>query len=121
MNYVSDNAEPSERNVLKLPPSALLVLYVLYKSKVELSRGEIIDKSGSNPRTVGYALRILLDKGLVKRRKSTKKERKARGARCVFYRLTNIYFIQHKCSIPEGETLGIKYCEKCVEDYARRE
>jgi NAD+ kinase len=60
----------------KLPPSCKLILKVL-EYEGPLSTKELIYKSGLPPRTVNYALKILLGKDLIVREKSSKDARQS--------------------------------------------
>ena len=53
-----------ERAIMKLPPSAKFILYLL-KLKGSLNRKRIIQETMMPDRTVGFALKMLLDKGLI--------------------------------------------------------
>lgn len=55
-----------KREVMKLPPSAKFILYLL-KVKGPLNRKRIIKETMMPDRTVGFALKKLLDKNLIQK------------------------------------------------------
>lgn len=63
------------RDLYNLPPSAKFVLYIL-SSKGAISRKELIDQTLLSSRTIGHALRVLLEEGYIKKEKLKKKHRR---------------------------------------------
>jgi len=72
--------------ILDLPPSAKFVLYILYR-KGKLNRKDIRKESLLPKRTVGFALRTLLDKDLVKKSSPRKMGRKRIDYRKIYYEI----------------------------------
>lgn len=55
-----------KREIMKLPPSAKFILYLL-RSKGAMNRKRIIQKTLMPDRTVGFALKLLLEKNLIRK------------------------------------------------------
>ncbi|MDD1776537.1 MAG: hypothetical protein LUQ65_00075, partial [Candidatus Helarchaeota archaeon] len=61
---VFDSNFDNDRELLKLPPSAKFILYLL-KQKGPMNRKRIIFETNMPDRTVGFAIRMLLKKGFI--------------------------------------------------------
>lgn len=59
-----------EREIMRLPPSAKFILYLL-KLKGPMNRKRIIKETLMPDRTVGFALKLLLDKNLISKEDPT--------------------------------------------------
>ncbi|MHA1309491.1 MAG: MarR family transcriptional regulator [Candidatus Helarchaeota archaeon] len=78
------------RNLYSLPPSAKFVLYIL-NLKGTISRKELINQTLLSSRTIGHALKILLENGLIRKERLVKKSRRDKiDKRIVKYCLNNI-------------------------------
>lgn len=55
-----------QREILKLPPSAKFILYLL-KLKGSMNRKRIIQETLMPDRTVGFALKMLLEKNIIQK------------------------------------------------------
>ncbi|TFG05530.1 MAG: hypothetical protein EU536_01445 [Promethearchaeota archaeon] len=81
---------------MKLPPSAKFIVYLL-KFKGSMNRKSIIQETMMPDRTVGFALKLLLEKSLIhkeqpdfnQRRGSSGRRRRKRDRRITNYNLTN--------------------------------
>jgi DNA-binding transcriptional ArsR family regulator len=62
------------RRLLKLPPSAKFILYILNEKRRELSRKELINQTLLSSRTIGHSLKILLEMNLIERKKPRPKK-----------------------------------------------
>ncbi|MHA1309946.1 MAG: MarR family transcriptional regulator [Candidatus Helarchaeota archaeon] len=88
MNWESKVSSKSFRTIYNLPPSAKFILYVLNK-KGATSRKDIIDETLLSSRTVGHALKLLLESKLIEKVKPSRDKPKSRiDNRIVKYRLT---------------------------------
>ncbi len=81
-----------EREIMKLPPSAKFILFLL-KLKGAMNRKRIIQETMMPDRTVGFALKLLLDKNII-RKEDPSKARQAltkgrRKRRRIDRRITN--------------------------------
>ncbi|MHA1269360.1 MAG: hypothetical protein ACTSPY_06185 [Candidatus Helarchaeota archaeon] len=65
----------NHRELYSLPPSAKFVLYIL-NIKGSISRKELINQTLLSSRTVGHALKILLDHKLIRKEGLKKKSRR---------------------------------------------
>ncbi|MFX1296879.1 MAG: hypothetical protein ACFFD2_18735 [Promethearchaeota archaeon] len=65
-NKVYRSSFYEQRKIMKLPPSAKFILFLL-KLKGPMNRKKIIQESLMPDRTIGFALKLLLDKGLIKK------------------------------------------------------
>ena len=88
MTWENNMTTNSFRAIYNLPPSAKFILYILNR-KGETSRKEIINETLLSSRTVGHALKVLLDSNLVEKLKPTiRKHPKSRiDHRIVKYRM----------------------------------
>jgi predicted transcriptional regulator len=81
-----------ERKVMKLPPSAKFIMYLL-KLKGPMNRKRIIRETLMPDRTVGFALKLLLEEGFIKKedpaitRKRTSEGKRRRKK--IDHRITN--------------------------------
>ncbi|MHA1270233.1 MAG: hypothetical protein ACTSPY_10640 [Candidatus Helarchaeota archaeon] len=87
MNWENDLSSKTFRTIYNLPPSAKFILYILNK-KGATSRKDIINETLLSSRTVGHALKLLLDSNLiVKIRPSREKPKSKVDNRVVKYQL----------------------------------
>ncbi|MHA1649259.1 MAG: hypothetical protein ACTSYB_03615 [Candidatus Helarchaeota archaeon] len=86
------------RKIMKLPPSAKFILYLL-KLKGPMNRKKIIQETLMPDRTVGFALKLLLEEGFIQKEdpdkiKATnmksKRKRKKQDRRIIHYGLVNM-------------------------------
>ncbi|MHA1263862.1 MAG: hypothetical protein ACTSRS_01385 [Candidatus Helarchaeota archaeon] len=69
-----------KREIMKLPPSAKFILYLL-KFRGPLNRKRIIQETMMPDRTVGFALKMLLEKQLIKKEEPDYSPNKFSGGR----------------------------------------
>ena len=87
MTWNDKLSSKSFRTIYNLPPSAKFILYIL-SSKGPTSRKDIIDETLLSSRTVGHALKILLESELVEKAKPTRDKPKEKiDHRIVEYQL----------------------------------
>ncbi|MHA1231834.1 MAG: hypothetical protein ACTSRP_17475 [Candidatus Helarchaeota archaeon] len=63
------------RQLYSLPPSAKFILYIL-NIKGSINRKELIEETMLSSRTVGHALKILLEYGYIRKERLVKKSRR---------------------------------------------
>ncbi|MBD3230437.1 MAG: hypothetical protein GF329_19815 [Candidatus Lokiarchaeota archaeon] len=77
------------RDLYSLPPSAKFVLYILTQ-KGSVCRKDLIEQTLLSSRTVGHALKVLLDHGYIEKQKPKKKNRKHKvDKRIVIYSIVD--------------------------------
>jgi len=87
MDWKSKLSPKDFRVIYNLPPSAKFILYVLNQDGPK-SRKDIINITLLSSRTVGHALKLLLESNLVEKVKPTKEKPKSKiDNRIVKYRL----------------------------------
>jgi len=87
MTWEPDLNMKNFRLVYNLPPSAKFILYILNK-RGATSRKDIINETLLSSRTVGHALKLLLDTELIEKVKPIKEKPKSRiDNRIVKYQL----------------------------------
>ncbi|NVM55737.1 MAG: hypothetical protein HWN66_18705 [Candidatus Helarchaeota archaeon] len=69
-----------QREIMKLPPSAKFILFLL-KLKGSMNRKRIIQETMMPDRTVGFALKLLLDKNLIEKERAGSKKSLVYGKR----------------------------------------
>ena len=69
-----------QREIMKLPPSAKFILYLL-KLKGPMNRKRIIQQTLMPDRTVGFALKLLLDKNLIYKEDPSESWKRTQGKR----------------------------------------
>lgn len=75
------------RELYDLPPSGKFVLYILNDQEIA-SRKQLVNQTLLSSRTIGHALKVLLNQGYIKKEKPKKKHRRdSIDRRRVFYRL----------------------------------
>jgi Fic family protein len=75
------------RELYKLPPSGKFILYILNNQEVA-TRKQLVNQTLLSSRTIGHALRVLLEEGYIQKEKPEKKHRRdSIDRRRVLYRL----------------------------------
>ena len=64
-----------QRKIMKLPPSAKFIIYLLKKGP--MNRKRLIQETLMPDRTVGFALKLLLEEGFITKESSTFKTKKS--------------------------------------------
>ncbi len=86
-----------KREIMKLPPSAKFILYLL-KFRGAMNRKRIIQETMMPDRTVGFALKLLLEKNLIRKEDPSlsqktlatgRRKRRKRDRRITNYNLVN--------------------------------
>ncbi len=89
-----------QRKVMSLPPSAKFILYLL-KLKGPMNRKKIILETLMPDRTVGFALKLLLEENFIEKQdqdeidmthSNGKRKRRRQDRRITNYNLTSAYF-----------------------------
>ena len=87
MTWAKELSSKNFRDIYNLPPSAKFILYVLNK-KGATSRKDIISETLLSSRTVGHALKLLLESKLIEKVKPTREKPKSKvDNRIVKYKL----------------------------------
>ncbi|TFF88523.1 MAG: ArsR family transcriptional regulator [Promethearchaeota archaeon] len=91
MDWKNSSFSSEYRDLYSLPPSAKFVLYILTQ-KGSVCRKELIKQTLLSSRTVGHALRVLLDHGYIKKQKLKKRSRRHKvDKRIVVYCLDDTF------------------------------
>jgi DNA-binding MarR family transcriptional regulator len=72
MDWKRTSFNDDMRKLYKLPPSGKFVLYILNDQEIA-SRKQLINQTLLSSRTIGHALKLLLQEGYIKKEKPKKK------------------------------------------------